>query len=199
MSLIPAFEIGVWNAWLFMSSFLLQWLAVGLAGISQRTSHPTDMKRSKSDQRIGMAATMIWVIATIYSIFLPLQPGTIWFYIGLGVFLCGLIILTVATFNFAMAPHDKPITAGLYHYSRHPMYLAMFLIYIGTSLASASWLFLLFTIATVVLTRLEAILEETYCLERYSNDYREYTNRTPRWIGVPKSGEVINMPPNPRY
>ena len=186
MSLIPAFEIGVWNAWLFMSSFLLQWLAVGLAGISQRTSHPTDMKRSKSDQRIGMTATMIWVIATIYSIFLPLQLGTIWFYIGLGFFLSGLIILTVATLNFATAPHDKPITGGLYRYSRHPMYLAAFLIYIGTSLASASWLFLLLTIATVVLTRLGAILEETYCLKRYSGAYREYMNRTPRWIGIPK-------------
>ncbi len=28
MSLIPAFEIGVLNAWIFMSIFPLQWLAV---------------------------------------------------------------------------------------------------------------------------------------------------------------------------
>jgi len=189
MSLIPAFKIGVWNAWLFMSSFLLQWLAVGPASkrVSQRTGHPTDMKRSKSDQRIGMAATITWLIATAYSIFLPLQLGTIWFYIGLGVFLSGLIILIVATLNFAMAPHNKPIIGGLYRYSRHPMYLAMFLIYVGTSLASASWLFFLLTITTVVLIRLESILEETYCLEKYGNAYREYMNRTPRWIGKPKS------------
>jgi len=58
MSLIPTFEIGLWNAWIFMSTFLLQWLVVGLAGkkVLQRTGHPTDMKRSKSAQRIGMAA-----------------------------------------------------------------------------------------------------------------------------------------------
>ena len=188
MSLIPAFEIGLWNAWIFMSSFLLQWLAVGLAGkrVSQRTGHPTEMKRSKSDQRIGMAATITWVIATIYSIFLPLQSGTIWFYIGLGVFLSGLTILTIATLNFSTTPHDKLITGGVYHYSRHPMYLAMFLIYIGTSLASASWLFFLLTIGTGTLIRLETILEERYCLEKYSNAYREYMNRTQRWLGVPK-------------
>lgn len=191
MSLIPAFEIGVWNAWLFMGSFLLQWLAVRLAGqrVYRRTGHPADMKRSKSDQRIGMAATITWLTATIYSIFLPLQLGTIWFYIGLGVFLIGLIVLTVATLNFATAPHDKPITAGLYRYSRHPMYLSMFLIYVGTSLASASWLFLLLTIATVVLTRPESVLEESYCLEKYGDSYREYMSRTPRWLGIPKSGE----------
>ena len=189
MSLIPAFEIGVWNAWLFMGSFLLQWLAVSLAGkrASQRTGHPPDMKRSKSDQRIGTAAMITWLIAITYSIFLPLQLGTIWFYIGLGVFLFGLIILTIATLNFATAPHDKPITGGLYCYSRHPMYLAMFLIYIGTSLASASWLFFLLTITTVVLMRPEAILEERYCLEKYGEAYRKYMNRTPRWIGILKS------------
>jgi len=190
MSLIPSFEIGVWNAWIFMSSFLLQWLAVGIAGkkVLQKTGHPTDMKRSKSGRRIGMAAMTTWITATIYSIFLPLQLGTIWFYIGLVVFLSGLIILIVATLSFATAPHDKPITSGFYRYSRHPIYLAMFLIYTGTSLASTSWLFFLFTIATVVLMRLEAILEERFCLEKYGDAYREYVNRTPRWIGIPKSG-----------
>ena len=189
MSLIPAFEIGVWNAWLFMSSFLLQWLAVSLAGkrVYQRTGHPADMTRSRSDQRRGIAATVIWLIATIYSIFLPLQLGTMWFYSGLGVFLAGLIILIVATLNFAKAPHDKPITDGLYRYSRHPMYLAMFLIYIGTSVASTSWLFFLLAIAAVVLVRPEAILEERYCLEKYGKAYREYVNKTPRWVGIPKS------------
>ncbi|MBA7663063.1 hypothetical protein ES703_71101 [subsurface metagenome] len=188
MSFIPAFEIGVWNAWIFMSSFLLQWLSVGLASkrVYQRTGRPADMKRSKSGRRIGTAATITWLIATIYSIFLPLQLATIWFYIGLGVFLFGLIILTVATLNFATAPHDKPITGGLYRYSRHPMYLAMFLIYIATSLASASWLFLMLTIATVALTRLEAMLEERYCLGKYGDVYRKYMNKTPRWIGIPK-------------
>jgi len=51
MSLMPAFETGVWNGWIFMSSFLLQWLAVFLAGkrVCQRTGHPADMKRSKAD------------------------------------------------------------------------------------------------------------------------------------------------------
>jgi len=188
MSLVPAFQTGLWNAWLFMSIFLLQWLAVGLAGkrVCQRTGHPADMKRSKADRRNGLAATIIWLTATIYSVFLPLQPGTIWFYIGLGVFLSGLIILTTATLNFARAPYDKPITGGLYRYSRHPLYLAMFLIYVGTSLASASWLFFLLTVVTVVLTRLEAILEERYCLEKYGAAYGEYLKRTPRWIGIPK-------------
>ncbi|MFC2019266.1 methyltransferase family protein [Chloroflexota bacterium] len=188
MSLIPAFEIGVWNGWLFMSSFLWQWLAVSLASkrVSQRTGHPTDMHRSKAGRIMGTAAAVTWITATTYSIFLPLQLGRLWFFFGLGIFIPGLILLIVSTLNFARAPLDKPITNGLYRYSRHPMYLAMFLIYISTSLASASWLFLLLSIITFFLIRVEAILEERYCLDKYGAAYRQYMNRTPRWIGLPK-------------
>jgi len=30
-------------------------------------------------------------------------------------------------------------------------------------------------------------LEEEQCLEKYGDTYREYMDRTPRWIGIPKS------------
>ena len=36
--------------------------------------------------------------------------------------------------------------------------------------------------------------EERCCLERYGNVYREYMNRTPRWIGIPKSGANEYIP-----
>jgi protein-S-isoprenylcysteine O-methyltransferase Ste14 len=29
--------------------------------------------------------------------------------------------------------------------------------------------------------------EERFLLEKYGDVYREYLNRTPRWIGIPKS------------
>jgi protein-S-isoprenylcysteine O-methyltransferase Ste14 len=29
--------------------------------------------------------------------------------------------------------------------------------------------------------------EERYCLYRHGDDYRKYKNRTPKWIGIPKS------------
>ena len=190
MSLVPAFEIGIWNAWIFMSSFLLQWLAVILAGknVAERSGHPADMKKSKTEKKAGIIGNTIWFLATVYSIFLPLQLGTPWFYIGLAIFLIGLGVLTTATINFATAPFDKPITQGIYRYSRHPMYVAMFLIYLGVSIASASWVFSLLGIANIFWMRTEVLVEERYCLERYSDAYREYMNKTPRWIGIPKSG-----------
>jgi len=190
MSLIPAFEIGVWNAWIFMSSFILQMLAVLLLGkmVWARSSLPSDFKRGKREKITPIIGNSVWLLATLYSIFLPLRLGTAWFYTGLLVFLVGLIILVIATVNFATAPEEKPATKGVYSFSRHPGYLSMLIIYIATGIASASWVFILLGIANIFWIRTEAISEERYCLARYNKEYREYMNKTPRWIGIPQRG-----------
>ena len=38
----------------------------------------------------------------------------------------------------------------------------------------------------VPITRID---EGRVCLEAYGNAYREYVDKTPRWIGIPKSVE----------
>jgi protein-S-isoprenylcysteine O-methyltransferase Ste14 len=171
-----------------MSSFILQMLAVLLWGkrVWARSSLPSSFKRNKQEKVTPLIGNSVWLLATIYSIFLPLQLGTLWFYIGLPVFLVGLSILVIATFNFATVHTAKPATKGVYSCSRHPLYLSMFIIYIGTGIASASWVFILLGFANIFWIRIEAIAEERYCLEKYGNSYREYMNRTPRWIGIPR-------------
>jgi protein-S-isoprenylcysteine O-methyltransferase Ste14 len=64
----------------------------------------------------------------------------------------------------------------------------MFLLLLGISIASASWVFLLLTIIFGVgVTRPYFVkVEEAQCLGHYGASYREYMNRTPRWIGTPK-------------
>jgi protein-S-isoprenylcysteine O-methyltransferase Ste14 len=187
---LPAFELGIWNAWIFMIFLLLPGFVVRLIAkeVYEKAGHPSDMKLSTTQKKIGIGSTLIWLLATLYSIFLPLQLGTTWFYTGFVIFLLGLVMLTIATVNFAATPLDEPVTAGIYRYSRNPMYLAMFLIYVGVSIASASWIFLVLSIVVPILTHFGATVpEERYCLEKYGDDYREYMKRTPRWIGIPKS------------
>jgi len=54
---------------------------------------------------------------------------------------------------------------------------------------SASWVFLLLALITGVgVTRPYGVkVEEAQCLGHYGDAYREYMNRTPRWIGIPKT------------
>ena len=189
MSLIPAFEIGIWNAWIFMIWLLIQNFGVRLVSkdLYQRAGLPPDMKPSQTYKIISYISMPLWLLSTAYSIFLPFKLGTIWFALGLTIFLLGLIINTVATINFATTPMNEPVTGGVYHYSRHPIYIALFLIYLSVSIASASWIFLLLTILLGVEVSLSVADEERYCLEKYGQAYREYMNRTLRWIGIAKS------------
>ena len=189
MSLVPTFEIGIWNAWIFMSVFIIQMLVVLLLGkrVWEKSSLPPDFKRNKHEAMASIVGNAIWLLATLYSVFLPFQLGTNWFYIGLTIFFVGLMIATIATVDFATAPIGKPITQGFYRFSRHPLYLSLFVIYIATSIATVSWVFLLLGMANIYWIYIESLAEERYCLERYGSEYRDYIDKTPRWIGIPKT------------
>ena len=187
MASSATFEIGIWNAWVFMSAFIFQMLVMMFAGkqISKRSHVPSDARRTMLEKYIGTIANFIWFIALIYSIFLPLLLGTIWFYIGFSIFILGLLILVISTHNFMTTPVDQMIQKGVYQISRHPMYLATFLICLGSGIATLSWIFILLSVVIMVCFHNEALLEERYCLEKYQDLYTRYMNRVPRWFGIP--------------
>ena len=190
MPLVPAFEIGIWNAWIFMIWPWVGMLAVRLVGLDvyrRASGLPAEMKTSHRYRVVSYVSMVIETMAVAYSIFLPLKLGTIWFYAGLAILLTGLAVLTTAAVNFARTAMDVPITRGIYHYSRHPLYLASMLIYFGVGIASASWVFLLVFVVQSVSIRIAAVGEERYCLEKYGDAYREYIDGMPRWLGLPKS------------
>ena len=187
MSLVPAFEIGVWNAWVFMPYLLLITLLVGKFKKGEDPGKTELDAMSKNEKRIFNFSMLVFFSAVIYSIFLPLKLGTIWFYVGLPITLIGLFVLTICMANYAATPWDEPVTKGTYHYSRHPVYITTPLFMLGVGIASAWWLFLLLSIAFTVLNSFRAVNEERFCLDKYGDAYREYMNRIPRWLGVPKS------------
>jgi protein-S-isoprenylcysteine O-methyltransferase Ste14 len=190
VSLIPAFELGLWNAWIFIGPSLLMMLLWMLVGAKKPKGDPPESWRlSKTKNAFCAFSKLIYFAAVPYSVFLPLKLGTIWFYAGLPITLVGLVGSTVVVVNWANTPAGKPVTRGIYRYSRHPMYVTEVLLLLGVSIISASWVFLLFAIITVVgVTRPFSVkIEEAQCLGHYGKAYREYMNRTPRWIGIPKS------------
>jgi len=187
MSLIPSFKIGILNAWIFMSVFILQMLVVMCADkiIREKSHVPMEAKNTSFEKRIGGILNMIWLLALGYSVFLPLMPDTVWFIAGLVVFIFGLFILILATFDFLTTPAEQVMKKGVYRLSRHPMYLSTFFICLGSGLAAASWLFVILSIIIALCFHQEALIEERYCLEKYGTTYQDYLNRVPRWIGIP--------------
>jgi protein-S-isoprenylcysteine O-methyltransferase Ste14 len=193
MPIVPEFEIGLWNAWILMLYIPLHPLImmlidklVGTGDIFKKMETPN---LSKTESMLNIFSNLVLLLGLfIYSIFLPLQLGTAWFYVGLVLCILGVVVWTIAIVNIADIPLGKPWNKGLYRYSRHPMTLAGYLILIGAGIASASWIFLLFSIVCIILGAIPTIAEERFCLEKFGTAYREYMKRTPRWIGIPKSG-----------
>ena len=191
MSLVPEFELGLWNAWIFALSFLLMvvvWqnlnrIHKGQKGSSRPNTPPLNEKEKKL---FGISLLIFWA-SVIYSFFLPLKLGTAWLYVGLIVYLFGMIFHLVAATNLINTPLDRPATKGLYRISRNPLYLSTNLIFIGIGVACASWLFLLLIAVFIVLKDILIAPEERWCLEKYGDAYREYMDKTPKWIGIPKS------------
>jgi len=190
MSIMPAFEIGVWNAWilciaLYAAGFL------PLAMNNEITEKRMEGEPKISDQKpvitIVNAIThvIIMPITLLYSIFLPLQLGAWWFYAGLLIYLLGLFFVVMFSISFSKAPLDEPITKGIYAVSRHPGYFGFFLAYLGIGIACASWLFILFALVWIIAWQFGIEQEERILLEKYGDAYRQYMNRTPKWIGIP--------------
>ena len=188
MSLIPAFEIGLWNAWILIIPLIIYWFSGIKFLFSKRISETPSLKRRK-DKIISQILVVAMFFSFFYSIFLPLKLETIWFYIGLLVYLAGIIFITLTMIDFATTPIDKPVTKGVYRYSRNPMFIGFFLVYAGIAIACISWAYMVLTILFILMVHYLSPFEEAITLEHYGKVYKEYMKRTPKWIGIPKSEE----------
>jgi protein-S-isoprenylcysteine O-methyltransferase Ste14 len=173
MSFIPAFELGFWNAWIF----LIPLFFMHIINARIKTGGPS-----------VKILIVIFLILHILPVFLPLKLNTIWFYAGLIFYIVGFTIGFLAIYGFATTPIDKPVSKGIFRYSRNPMYLGAFILFIGISLVSISWVYFLIALIWMVITHVKEIsIEESECTKKYGTDYIEYMKRTPKWLGIPKS------------
>lgn len=191
MSLVPAFEIGLWNAWM-LSVLLYVVVFVPLSMNNEivgkrMEGEPTGNERNQVSRIVNVITHVIIMPFTlIYSIFLPLQLGTSWFYVGLPIYLLGLVMVLMVSLSFSSAPLGEPMSTGVYAISRHPQYFGFFLAYVGIGIVCASWVFLLCALVWIVSWQFGIVDEERILLDKYGNSYRDYVTRTPRWIGLPK-------------
>jgi hypothetical protein len=91
--LIPEFELGLWNAWILMIPFLFVNLLIMLFMMKKGASGgPARVScRSKITLLVASLSKIVYFPAVIYSVFLPLKLGSLWFYVGLPITLVGLV------------------------------------------------------------------------------------------------------------
>jgi protein-S-isoprenylcysteine O-methyltransferase Ste14 len=101
----------------------------------------------------------------------------------------GLIVSAALRFRQAKTPPEpwKPSTsivgAGPYRFTRNPMYLGMFTIYLAIALAADSLVTLLLTTPLAAIVELFVVRrEERYLEAKFGDAYRTYRSRVRRWI-----------------
>jgi len=86
---------------------------------------------------------------------------------------------------FATEPPRYLVTAGIYRYSRNPIYVAHVAFLFGWFLLSGCPTVLLYTGLAIALIHAVIIWwEEPGLRERFSEDYERYTRTVPRWCFI---------------
>jgi protein-S-isoprenylcysteine O-methyltransferase Ste14 len=104
--------------------------------------------------------------------------------VGIGAFVAGIGDFTRAG---TPVPTDQPttalVTSGIHGRTRNPIYVGMFLTYLGIGVAAASpWLLVLVLPLAVVMRYGVVAREEAYLERRFGDGYRDYKGRVRRWL-----------------
>jgi protein-S-isoprenylcysteine O-methyltransferase Ste14 len=187
---------------------VFRWVMVaGFAGVVGITA-PHRMKagtREKLDRRkegVFMLATLrpagaaLWLGVIAYMI----NPAWMsWSAISLPVWLrwsgAGFCALSLALLTWTLPTlganltdtvvtreHHTLVTRGPYRWIRHPFYVAMALVVLGSALVAANWFVLASGAVVFTLLAVRSRVEEEQLAARFGDAYREYKKRTGRFL-----------------
>jgi protein-S-isoprenylcysteine O-methyltransferase Ste14 len=105
--------------------------------------------------------------------------------------LIGLALFAAGIRNFSRAgtpvPTNQPtralVTSGIHGWTRNPIYLGMFLVYIGIGASARSpWTLILILPLAITIRDGVVAREEEYLERRFGDAYRHYKARVRRWL-----------------
>jgi protein-S-isoprenylcysteine O-methyltransferase Ste14 len=109
-----------------------------------------------------------------------------------GVLLCvaGLVMLFLSLVSFGRSFRvgidqdrpDKLVTAGIFAFSRNPIYVAFGFVLLGQFLLYPNWILLVYVIAAAWLFHRQVLREEEYMRKHYGQQYSEYCERARRYL-----------------
>jgi protein-S-isoprenylcysteine O-methyltransferase Ste14 len=111
-------------------------------------------------------------------------------WVGVALCLAGLILLAWSLVSFGQSFRvgidterpDKLITAGIFAFSRNPIYVGFALILLGQFLIFSTWLLLACLVAGYWLFHRQVLREEEFLSRHYGRDFEEYCKRVRRYV-----------------
>ena len=183
MDLIPSLEFGLLNGWILLAfEFLLQGSLL-LVFPKDVVSRLFNRSGWNTKQRVFTIIGKVFsLVCLILVIFTPLKINSISFIIGIILYSAGLGGLIIAMLNFKDTPPDQPVIKGIYKISRHPQIVALFVIFLGITVAIGSWIALFMLVMSKLFQHFGILAEEEICLKQYGESYRAYMGQIARYF-----------------
>lgn len=187
MSIFADHSLGIFNLWILVVLYLLPILftITFRKRVFETTSSRFNSSRSSIEKNLFIISKNLMLIYFLYSIVVPVQLDTVSGMIGLTIYIIGYVIYTTAWITIAKSEKGKIFSNGPFRFSRHPVYVASAVQFIGAGFISQSWLNLGFSILVGISHMRNALVEEQICTETFGDEYKQYMVRTPRWFGWP--------------
>jgi protein-S-isoprenylcysteine O-methyltransferase Ste14 len=180
--------LGIWNLWIF---FVLGFGSIRLGMVWAERKRGQPIEDPEAYQIYGkryQAFGLIWLaVLLLICIFTPVNLGIL-LWIGLMFWFLGVVVNLAAVHSFAHT--EGANTTGIYRHSRNPMYVGAFFLLLGLCLMGLSvsvWSFVLlaFFVISIPYLHWTVLLEETFLTHKYGDSFREYMNRTARYVQMP--------------
>ena len=119
---------------------------------------------------------------------------------GAGLLLGGTVLMVAAqlwlgkSWRIGIDEAASPglVTAGLYRFSRNPIFLGMFILLGGLTVLLPTWLSVAALLGTIISVRSQVREEEAYLSATYGQAYRAYTRRVGRFLPRLGQGESLD-------
>ena len=105
--------------------------------------------------------------------------------LAIGILACWWAMTIFRKHDTGLMPNTRAtdlVRIGPYRYSRNPMYVTLFIQYIGISLALGSiWAFILIPVV-FLFVRWIVVREEQYLADEFGDSYKQFTSEVRRWL-----------------
>ncbi len=187
MAILDSISIGWMNGWWFTALF-------GLVNVAFIIKNPKHFSKrifrlppfnSLFERVVSMISVIVFTRGMmIFTIFATIKTGTSLFYVGILIFFAGMLFYIGALSAYAKTEEASPVTTGVYRISRHPMQVFSIIMWVGVGLATHSWIIIMLCCTQPFLMHRFLISQERFCLEKYGEPYRDYFERTPRYLAI---------------
>ena len=186
MEFLPIMKMGWFNGWMPILAFYLPFGFLMLVWPKEIVKKLYAVSGwSKTERIMSLAGKPFALTCLGLVIFTPLKLGEGFFWVGLGIYLVGFIVMFIALFNYRNTPADQPVQHGLYRYSRNPQWFGLMLMFIGSAVMVGSVLALLCMLGAIIFYHFRILGEERACLATYGEPYQAFLDRVPRYFTFP--------------